>query len=99
MDRQVLTAKLLFLILLLFASSVRAKDHARSSSLTPNEAVKPVEEFVEESSTEDQFSLESATTTESATTVQTYQKLTLSINARENISREFRPSVHLGVVS
>ncbi|XP_033303001.1 uncharacterized protein LOC117207168 [Bombus bifarius] len=98
MDRQVITTKLLFLILLLFASSVRAKDHARSSSLTPNEAVKPVEEFVEESSTEDQFSLESATTTESATTVQTYRKLTLSINARKNISREFRPSVHLGEI-
>lgn len=68
-------------------------------NVTPKDDVKPVEEFLEDSSTEDQFSLESATTTESTTTVETYHKLTLSVNARKNISRDFRPSVHLGAVS
>ncbi|XP_043529090.1 uncharacterized protein LOC122538787 [Frieseomelitta varia] len=79
-------------------SSIHTKDLAKPKNVTPNDDVKPVEEFLEESSTEDQFSLEAATTTEPTTTVETYHKLTLSVNAKKNISREFRPSVHLGEI-
>ena len=100
MNRQNSTIKLVFFISLLFTrlSSIHTEDLTKSKNVSPNDDVKPVEEFIEESSTEDQFSLESATTTESTTTVEAYHKLTLSINSKKNISREFRPSIHLGVV-
>ena len=101
MNKQNSRIRLVFFVSLLFTrlSSIHTKDLTKPKNVTPNDDVKPVEEFLEESSTEDQFSLESATTTESTTTVETYYKLALSVNAKKNISREFRPSVHLGVVS
>ncbi|XP_017764055.1 PREDICTED: uncharacterized protein LOC108553589 [Eufriesea mexicana] len=95
---RVSATELLFLILLSSTNSIHAKDSNESKNLSPNLDVKPVEEFIEESPTEDQFSLQSATTTESTTTVGTYQKLTLSIDSEKNVSREFRPSVHLGEI-
>ncbi|CAD1468716.1 unnamed protein product, partial [Heterotrigona itama] len=100
MNKQNSTIKLVLFISLLFTrlNSIHTQDLTKPKNVSPNDDVKPVEEFIEESSTEDQFSLESTTTTESTTTVETYHKLK-SINAKKNISREFRPSVHLGVVS
>ncbi|KAK1133303.1 hypothetical protein K0M31_011119 [Melipona bicolor] len=100
MNKQTSTIKLVFFISLLFTrlSSIHTKDLTKPKNVTPNHDVKPVEEFIAESSTEDQFSLDSATTTESTTTIETYHKLTLSVNAEKNISREFRPSLHLGEI-
>ncbi|CAK9811493.1 hypothetical protein ANTQUA_LOCUS6836 [Anthophora quadrimaculata] len=94
MNLQTLTTQLFLFVFLSSIFLIRSKDPEE----TKNEEVKPVEEYFEESSSEDQFSLGSATTTESTTTIETSRKSTFSATEKKNISGEFRPSVHLGEI-
>ncbi|KOC60076.1 hypothetical protein WH47_09216 [Habropoda laboriosa] len=98
MNLEIPTTQLLLFVFLLYVVATRGEGIEESRNESANEGVKPVEEFYEESSSEDQFSLQSATTTEPTTTIETYRKLTLSVTDKKNISREFRPSVHLGEI-
>ncbi|CAL7939533.1 unnamed protein product [Xylocopa violacea] len=101
MDHRATTGKL-FATILLSAVLIGAERFEESKNGTPKEQAKQVEQLFEESSSEDEYSLRATSTTESTTesttTIETYQKLTLSISGENNVSKEFRPSLHLGEI-
>ncbi|CAK9807102.1 hypothetical protein ANTPLA_LOCUS5153 [Anthophora plagiata] len=95
MNLQTLATQLFLFVFLSSIVLIRSK----VPEAAKNEEVKPIEEYFEESSSEDQFSLGSVTTTESTTTIETSRKSTTSsVTEKKNISGEFRPSIHLGEI-
>ncbi|XP_053996105.1 uncharacterized protein LOC128885821 [Hylaeus anthracinus] len=96
---RILAAKVLLLSLLVSASSIRSKDLEDDRNESASEEVKPIEqESFEEASSENEFSLQSATTTEYTTTVVTYGKIRSFVASQKNVSEEFRPSAPLGEI-
>ncbi|KZC13487.1 hypothetical protein WN55_05038 [Dufourea novaeangliae] len=89
----------IFLINLLLTTTSNHASHLEEDKTQPtNTEETPVEEFLEEPSIENDFSVESATTTEHSTTMVTDRKIASIVPEARNISRRFRPSAHLGEI-
>ncbi|XP_078038800.1 uncharacterized protein LOC144471024 [Augochlora pura] len=99
MPSRISAVTLLALYLLLIATLAFAEDRKKQENESQDRTANLPDDFFEETSSENEFTAQSATTTESSTSDTNRERFKIVINEEKNISRQFTPSTHLGEIT